>query len=76
METNDIDVMEPDEMEANMRAEEHRVEVDFGDFVKLGDTSADKGYASKYSSTSTSISPCALDKRLKEIKQTELDCES
>ena len=35
METNDADGMKIDEMEANMRAEEHRVEVDFGDLMNL-----------------------------------------
>ena len=42
MEKNDTDVMGPDEMETNMRAKEQRVEVDFGYFMNLGDTSAEK----------------------------------
>ena len=75
MEMNDTDVIEPDQMEANMRAEEHWVEVDFGDLTNLGGTSAERDYASKYSRATSVISPCALEKKLKGMKQIEWDCD-
>ena len=47
METNDPDVMEPDEMDANVRTRDHNVQIDFGKFsVNLGDDSEERWHGS------------------------------
>ena len=76
METNDADVMEPEEMDAKMRAEEHHVKIDFGGFMNLGDDTEEKGYASEYSSAASGISPCTLDNKLKGMSGNEVDVDS
>ena len=76
METNDADVMEPEEMDAKMRAEEHHVKIDFGGFMNLGDDTEEKGYASEYSSAASEISPCTLDNKLKGMSVNEVDVDS
>ena len=76
METNDDDVMEPEEMDAKMRAEDHQVKINFGGFMNLGDDTEEKGYASEYSSAASGISPCALDNKLKGMRGNEVDVDS
>ena len=76
METNDADVMEPEEMDAKMRAEDHHVKIDFGGFMNLGDDTEEKGYTSEYSSAASGISPCTLDNKLKGMSKNEVDVDS
>ena len=73
MATNDSNVMEPDEMDAKMRAEDHAVQIDFAGFLNLGDDREEKGYGSEYSSAASGISPCTLDKKLKGVSGVEMN---
>ena len=77
VETNNPDVMEPDKMDANMRAKDHNMQIDFGDFsMNLNDDTEEKRYASEYSSAVIGISLCTLDKRLNEMSSIEVDVDS